>query len=114
MNSNPLVVEYIKILHKEDSLYDKEGRSTQLGGEPSHKVGDLDEIRQIGLVYCCDDMKHYFKRGTIGFGQRQEEVYHNKIAEVFIRIKGESKNDIAIPYCPFCREAVMTCEIGVI
>lgn len=111
----PMVVEYVKILHSED------GPPINVGAHDSSqiKAGDLKEIRPIGVRFCCVDMANRFRLGHIGFGSRSDEVFRNKTAEVYVRIDAEpgpdqnkTKNDLAIPYCPFCREPVLTEEIA--
>jgi hypothetical protein len=64
MSKMPMVVEYTKVM--ED--------------------GVLAEIKPIGVRFCCLDMAHHYRMGRIEFGQRKEECYRNKIAEVFIRV----------------------------
>jgi hypothetical protein len=66
-------------------------------------------------------MKYNWRIGVVGFGSRPEEVFLNKVAEIYIRtitpepftrgIQSGSKNDIAIPYCPWCREPVTTRDV---
>jgi len=101
----PMVVEYIKI--------------------PSPNMPS--QIKPIGVRFCCSDMAHHFHKGVIQFGQRKEETATNRLSDVFIRIEGGAQvahssvfpdgpnykpnTDIALPYCPWCREPVMTVEI---
>lgn len=104
----PMVVEFVRLLYIEDGVIINPGAADQ----SQTKVGDVSEIRAIGSRFCCTDMSHHFRKGSVGFGLRKEEVYRNKVAEVFIRVEGGSQNDIAIPYCPWCREPVLTNEIA--
>lgn len=104
----PMVVEYVKILHQKDGLV-----FNLDAADPSQtKAGDVEEIRSIGVRFCCTDMANHFRKESIGFGSRPKEIYKNKVAEVFIRVEGGSQNDIAIPYCPWCKEPVLTHEIA--
>lgn len=110
-NPKPMVVEYQILLYIEDSKVDKNGQSIHLGGEPSYRVGHINEIKASHTRICCDDMDKHIKLGLVGFGTRPEETFHNKVAEVFIRVKGDSALDIAIPYCPWCTQPVLTLEV---
>lgn len=120
-----MVVEYVKIHYTENEA------PINIGAyEPSqNQVGDLKEIKAIGVRFCCIDMAHHFRLDHVGFGSRPDEVYRNTVAEVFIRVEGgaqrfggenacgEPQNpkpntDLAIPYCPWCREPVLTNEIA--
>src|SRR5665213_841028 len=119
-----MVVEILKILHISDALTGENGQSIEPNNPPTWKTDDLDEIRQIGIHFCCSEMSHQVKIGNIAFGNRKEEAYHNKLADVFIRVengarilpggkeKPKPNTDIPIAYCPFCTEAVLTMEIS--
>jgi hypothetical protein len=120
---HPMVVEFIRILHKEDAITGINGRCVSVDNSPAWRAGDLDEIRSIGHHFCCPDMAKAVRLGHIGFGSRIDEVYHNKLMDVFFRVEdgaqilpgGERQpkpnTDIAIPYCPWCNEAILTLEI---
>jgi hypothetical protein len=121
---HPMVTEFLKILHTSDAITGENGQGISPTNPPAWKAGDLDEIRQIGQHFCCAEMTYHVRMGHVAFGSRKEEAYHNKVAEVFIRVengarvlpggneKAKLNTDIAIAYCPWCREAVMTMEIS--
>jgi hypothetical protein len=138
----PTVVEYVKILRTSNSLVGQDGRPVSENNPPDRKIGDVAEIRQIGLPqFCCGAMSYHFGFGAVAFGQRPEEVYRNKLAEVFLRVENGSQvlsregspppkgqewktltygrepkpnEDIALAYCPWCTQSVMTREIATI
>jgi hypothetical protein len=120
---HPMVVEFLGILHDQDAFTGNNGQTITSDNPPAWRAGELDEIRPIGQHFCCPDMADQIKNGHIAFGSRKNEVYHNKLTEVFIRVEngarilpgGKQKpklnTDIAIPYCPFCNAAIITMEI---
>jgi len=101
----PMVVEYVKI--------------------PSE--GMPPEIKPIGVRFCCSDMSAQWRHGVIEFGQRRVETSVNRLADVYIRVENGAQiahgsvfpggpdykpnTDIALPFCPWCREAVITMEV---
>lgn len=99
--------------------------------------GELAEIQMINYHTCCEAMAERVENKTIEFGSRREEVYRNKLADVFIRVENgaqiipqdgnppkegarASKNspkentDIALAYCPWCQAPVETHEIATV
>ena len=123
----PMVVEYIKIFHTEDAITGSDGQCISEKNLPAYRAGDLAELRKIGEHFCCSEMARIVKLGYIQFGSRNEEVYRNQLAEVFLRVEdgaqilpdghgGREKNntDIPIAYCPFCTQPVLTREIETI
>ena len=88
-----------------------------------------DLIKPVGVRFCCMDMAQHYRRGIIAFGSRPAETAFNKSIDVYVRIEGGAQivadmreifsdapapkpnTDIALPYCPWCKEPVMTREI---
>lgn len=109
---HPMVVEYLKLLHTENALTGSNGQHISETNPPAWRVGDVSECKFIGVHFCCSEMGFHFRAGHIGFGERPESIYKNKVAEVFVRIAGGPEQDFVLPYCPFCREPVLTREIS--
>lgn len=106
----PTVIEYTKILHDKDALVGKDGLCLSDFNPPAYRIGDLDEIKEVWSKFCCSAMENRYHSGIIGFGTRSENVYHNQVAEVFIRVQHGQEHDIALPYCPWCCMPVMVRE----
>ena len=110
----PMVVEYVRTYSDKDRIFQY--------------------IKPIGVRFCCPDMSQHYRRGVIEFGNRKAETTFNKSADVFLRVEGGAQifrsptdeqyqngvrqvlvkpnTDIALPYCPWCREPVMTLEVS--
>lgn len=124
-----MVVEFIQIIHRRDAITGINGQHISPNNPPAYLAGDLDEVRQVGIHYCCDGMKMAVENGIIEFGSRMEEAYHNKLKDVFIRVEDGAQvlpcnckgpcpcrtpkpnTDLALAYCPFCTMPVLTYEI---
>ena len=112
------VIEYEKLYYEEDCPVGITGLSTfhathPIFGQanpPVYLKGDISELKIVKETFCCPDMENAYRIGTVGFGERKNETYRNKVAEVFIHIEGGSKNDIAIPFCLWCKAPVFTQE----
>lgn len=105
-------VDYIKFLYKEDAITGKDGQCLSENNPPAYKVGDVEECKAINILSCCEAMECLVSSGIVGFGSRPENVYKNRIAEVFIRC--DKGYDLSLPYCPMCKEPVMTHEVAVV
>jgi hypothetical protein len=108
---HPMVVEYVRILHTEDCLYGENGRSIVQGNTPAYKAGDLKEFKQIGVTFCCQEMRWHVDHDFVGFG-KPRAPFRNKTAEIYIRT-AVPDTDVVIAYCPFCSQPVTTREIGI-
>jgi len=132
-------VDFLRILHKEDSQVGINGQAVSEHNPPSYLAGALDEIRLVSQCPCCEAMAERVQDQTIEFGSRREEAYHNKLADVFIRIEGGAQvvpedgrppkegaisstrgriskpnTDIALAYCPWCTAPIETHEVSTI
>lgn len=113
-----MVVEYLKITHDGSAIMASVGpQLTEIGPD----AGDVKEMRLIGTTFCCSKMRFAWALGKVGFGYRSDEIYLNKVAEVYIRcdapahwtniVHGKSRQDLPIPYCPWCRSPITTFEV---
>lgn len=80
------------------------------------KAGDIKEITlsEIDKV-CCNDMREAMEDNYIGFGEYNSTLNHDSNVNIFCCSpypEGACWSSMAIKYCPFCAEKIITNEVA--